>query len=184
MAGGLRAVFLDERPMLLRLLTARLGSPDEAEDALQDMWLKLEQVPARPIAQPAAYLYRMASNLAADRRRSATRRMVRDTDWVEVQPRAEEQPPIERALIARERLRHVEAALASMPERMALAFRMFRFEERPRKEIAQHLVITVSGVEKLLERAYRHIHDTGRATGVDEGPSRRLPHRKEVRREP
>ncbi len=65
-----------------------------------------------------------------------------------------------------------------MPERMALAFRLFRFEERPRKDIAQHLNISVSGVEKLLERAYRHIHDTGRAAGVDHAPPRRLPYGK------
>ena len=34
---GLKAVFLAQRPMLLRLLVARLGSREDAEDALQDM---------------------------------------------------------------------------------------------------------------------------------------------------
>ncbi|MEO9131589.1 MAG: RNA polymerase sigma factor, partial [Sphingomonas sp.] len=40
--SGLKAVFLEERPMLMRLLIARLGSREEAEDALQDMWVKLD----------------------------------------------------------------------------------------------------------------------------------------------
>ena len=52
--GGLKAVFLEERPMLMRLLVARLGSREEAEDALQDMWIKLDQLVAKPVAQPAA----------------------------------------------------------------------------------------------------------------------------------
>mgnify|MGYP003865555027 CR=1 FL=1 len=71
--AGLKAVFLAERPMLLRLLAARLGNPADAEDALQDIWLKLDQHGVPPVAQPAAYLYRMATNLAADRRIAAAR---------------------------------------------------------------------------------------------------------------
>ncbi len=62
-------------------------------------------------------------------------------------------------LLARERLEQVEAALAAMPERMSAALRMFRIERRPQKEIAQALGITVSGVEKLLKRAYRQLFD-------------------------
>src|SRR5258708_14309384 len=71
--AGLRAIFVSERPTLLRLLTARLGSREEAEDALQDLWLKLESTPAGPIAEPASYIFRMANNLALDRRRAANR---------------------------------------------------------------------------------------------------------------
>ena len=52
--SGLKAVFLEERPMLMRLLVARLRSREEAEDALQDMWLKLDQLVSKPVAQPAA----------------------------------------------------------------------------------------------------------------------------------
>ena len=87
--SGLKAVFLEERPMLMRLLIARLNSREEAEDALQDMWFKLDQLASKPVAQPTAYLYRMAANLAADRRISAVRSGVRDTAWSEAQPTAE-----------------------------------------------------------------------------------------------
>ncbi|NWN33500.1 RNA polymerase sigma factor, partial [Klebsiella michiganensis] len=50
--------------------------------------------------------------------------------------------------------------IAAMPDRMATALRMFRLEERPQRAIAEHLGISVSGVEKLLARAYRKIHDS------------------------
>ena len=77
--AGLRAIFLEQRAMLLRLLTARLGSREDAEDALQDMWLRVEQLADQPVAQPAAFLYRVATNLATDRRIAASRRGARDT---------------------------------------------------------------------------------------------------------
>jgi DNA-directed RNA polymerase specialized sigma24 family protein len=74
MSAGLKAVFLSERPMLLRLLTARLRDREVAEDVLQDLWVRLESAASGPVADPAAYLFRMANNLAFDRRRSEARR--------------------------------------------------------------------------------------------------------------
>jgi len=157
--GGLRAVFLAQRPMLLRLLTARLGNRDDAEDALQDMWLRIDQLSDKPVAQPAAFLYRVAANLATDRRIAAGRRGARDAVWLDIQSAPEEIPDAERTMLARGEWREVEGAIADMPERMATALRMFRLEERSQRAIAEHLGISVSGVEKLLQRAYRKIHD-------------------------
>lgn len=172
--GGLRAVFLAERAMFLRLLVTRLGSIEEAEDALQDLWLKLGTVSGGPIAEPVSYLFRMANNIAVDRRRQAARRIDRDTGWLETRPAAQEQPDAERALIARERLARVEATLAALPERVATAFRLYRFEGLPQKAIADRMGITVSGVEKLLHRAYRRIHLQRPSSGADAGRPERL----------
>lgn len=172
MSAGLHAVFLADRPMLLRLLTARLGA-EEAEDALQDLWLKLAGGTTGPVAEPSAYLYRMANNLALDRRRAQQRRLARDSGWADVQPAAREQPDAERALLSRERLTAVEATLAAMPDRVRLAFRLYRFEELPQRQVAERMGISVSAVEKLLHRAYRLIHDAGRG-GADIAARRRL----------
>lgn len=176
--SGLRAVFLQERRMLLRLLSARLGGMDDAEDALQDMWLRLETTPAEPIAQPAAYLYRMANNIAFDRRRSAARALARDSDWLETQTTADELPDIEQTLIARERLAQVEAALATLPEQAAHAFRRFRLAGVPQKDLAAEMGIPLSSLEKLLQRAYRCIHDRTRKAGAKESSAeKRAPRR-------
>ncbi|MFD1788328.1 RNA polymerase sigma factor [Sphingomonas floccifaciens] len=163
--GGLRAIFLEQQPMLRRLLVARLGSPEDAEDALQDMWLRIDQLADRPIAQPAAFLYRVAANLATDQRISAARRAARDTAWLNDQPGDDDVPDPERVLAGRSEWRAVEAAIADMPERMATALRMFRIEDQSQRAIADHLGISVSGVEKLLQRAYRKLHDHMAATG-------------------
>lgn len=165
--GGLRAVFVAQRAMLLRLLTARLGSRDDAEDALQDMWLRLDQIGDRPVGQPAAFLYRMANNLATDRRISGARRGARDAAWLADQPVAEDIPDAERSLLARDALRTVERAIDAMPDRMAQALRLFRIEGRGQRAIAEELGISVSGVEKLLQRAYRAIHVAIAAAGED-----------------
>ena len=172
--AGLQAVFLDMRPMLTRLLTARLGGREEAEDALQDMWLKLDQPLKGPVAQPQAYLYRMAANLATDRRVASRRGQARDAAWLDVQPGAHELPSAERELIDRDRLRRVQTIMDEMPPRMSEALRMFRLDERPQKEIAARLGISVSGVEKLLQRAYRALHDAENNLGEDLAGPRRL----------
>jgi RNA polymerase sigma-70 factor (ECF subfamily) len=179
---GLRDIFLTQRPMLLRMLTARLGNRDDAEDVLQDMWLRLDGLASGPVAQPAAFLYRVAANLATDRRIASGRRVARDAAWLETQPGADELPDIERALVARSQLRAVQGAIDDMPERMATALRMFRIDGEPQRAIATTLGISVSGVEKLLQRAYRLIHDRLQHIDEDRGDPHRLtdgkgPHR-------
>ena len=171
--GGLRAIFLAQRPTLLRLLVARLGNREDAEDVLQDMWLRIDRLADQPVAQPAAFLYRIAANLATDRRIATGRRGARDAVWVDSLPHADELPDAERTLMAQQQWQEVEGAIADMPERMAVAFRMFRLEEQSQRAIAEHLGISISGVEKLLQRAYRKIHDRLDRFAEDSAAARR-----------
>jgi RNA polymerase sigma factor (sigma-70 family) len=156
-ATGLKAVFLAERPTLLRLLTARLRDPDAAAEVLQDMWLKLEGGGSGPVAEPAAYLFRMANNLAFDHRRSHARRSARDGQWLDSQSQASELPDAEDMLLARERLAQLQATIAALPERTASIFRAYRIDGVPRKDIAAREGISVSAVEKHLHRAYQAV---------------------------
>lgn len=167
MSAGLKAVFLSERPMLLRLLTSRLRDRDAAEDVLQDLWIRLESAASGPVADPAAYLFRMANNLAFDRRRSEARRTLRDGAWLDTQSEASDFPTAEEVLISRERLAMLEAAVARLPDRTATIFRAYRFEQRQRKDIAADEGISVSAVEKHLQRAYKAIHFAVAENGVD-----------------
>ena len=82
--GGLEGLFALHRDELLRFLTARCGNPEEAEDHLQDLWIKVStQQAAGPIANGRAYLYRMANNLVLDQVRGRHRAMRRYRDWLE-----------------------------------------------------------------------------------------------------
>ncbi len=94
------------------------------------------------------------------------RRANREQAWTEAgfDPAGQDETPsAERALAARQRLRRVEMALATLGERTQLIFRRFRLEGVTQSRIAQDEGISVSAVEKHLQRAYRVV-----ATLVDE----------------
>jgi RNA polymerase sigma-70 factor (ECF subfamily) len=157
-ASGLSAVLIANRGPLLRFLRAR-GAGEDAEDVMQELWLKVERLEAEgPIADPRAYLFRMADNLMHDRVRASIRRTHREQAWSETgyDPAGwDETPSAERTLAARQRLRQVERALATLGERSQAIFRRFRIEGVTQSRIAQDEGISLSAVEKHLQRAYR-----------------------------
>jgi RNA polymerase sigma-70 factor (ECF subfamily) len=67
------AVFEAQRPRLLRLAYRMLGSLAEAEDVVQDAWLRWSRVELS-VDQPAAYLTRIVTRLCLDQMRSARAR--------------------------------------------------------------------------------------------------------------
>jgi RNA polymerase sigma-70 factor (ECF subfamily) len=158
MATGLSAIFLNNRPALLRFLRAR-GAGEDAEDMLQDIWMKLEEKDLGPVADPLPYLYRMANNLMLDRYRSATRRERREQDWAEgaggVMADPSEDIAIDERLILNERLEEARNVLRSLGPRVELVFRRFRIEGVGQRLIADELGVSLTTVEKDLQKAYR-----------------------------
>lgn len=153
--SGLKAIFLERRRTIERLLRARTRSVEEAEDALQELWLRIDQMKPGPITDPVAYLLRTAMNLVTDRSISARRRRDREGAWLAIQPGSTEFPDQEAALAASDELMRLQEFLHRMPVHMAQALRMFRLEGMTQRAIAAELGMSVSGVEKLLARAYR-----------------------------
>ena len=100
--SGIAAVFLANRVMVRRLLAARTGDPAEADDIIQEMWVRLETARVGPVGEPLAYLMRMALNLAADRQLAARRRLARDDAWVALQPGGADYPNAERSMASAE----------------------------------------------------------------------------------
>ena len=96
-------VFERERPRLLSIAYGFLGSLSEAEDVLQEAYLRLERTDAAAIQEPAAWLTTVVSRLALDELRSARRR--RETYVGEWLPEPVFQAPLpEQELITRSRL--------------------------------------------------------------------------------
>lgn len=152
--SGLQRVVMNERSRLLRFLAAR-GMGEDAEDVLHDLWQRVAATPTQPIADPLSYLFRAAENLVRDRRRSTLSRDRRHQDWHETSVGSEEAPQGERALIAREQLREVQAALAALGPRVELVFRRCRLDGVGQAAIARELGVSLSSVEKDLQKAYR-----------------------------
>jgi RNA polymerase sigma factor (sigma-70 family) len=174
--SGLSAAFEANRHALNRFLRARGASPHEAEDILQEVFLKLGKRPTGPIADPLAYLYRMADNLLLDTHRSRSRRTAREEAWTVARPGSgeiDDRPSAEEQLIARERLNLVQQTLARLPERTLFIFRRFRLDEVGQRQIAAELGITVSAVEKHLQRAYRALLEARSELDADFAVARR-----------
>ena len=153
MDAGLAAILLENRTALLRFLRAR-GAGEEAEDLLHELWVKASAGAHSPIADPLSYLYRMAANLVLDHRRAELRRTRREQTAA-----ADESLPHsvsgEQLILSREDLRRVQAALSGLGERTETVFRRFRLEGATQRQIADDLGITLSAVEKHIQRAYR-----------------------------
>lgn len=164
--SGLQRVILNERSRLLRFLVAR-GAGDEAEDVLQDLWQRVAAAPSEPIADSISYLFRAAENLMRDRRRSTVSRARRQQEWHEVSVPETEAPKGERALIAREQLRRVETALAELGPRTDHVFRRYRLDGVGQAVIARELGISLSSVEKDLQKAYRALAQLKAAFDAD-----------------
>jgi RNA polymerase sigma-70 factor, ECF subfamily len=64
-------VFAEHRNLLFSVAYRILGSAADAEDAVQDAWLRWSAADRSRVADPKAYLGRIVSNVAMDRLRSA-----------------------------------------------------------------------------------------------------------------
>lgn len=157
----LAGAFVHHRAALLRYLRAR-GAGEDAEDLLQELWLKIDATTHdEKVIEPLPYLYRMAHNLMIDRRRSDARRVARDQHYygaIDAGKRgADDAPNSERSLLARDDLRQMDGVLAALGARTDHIFRRHRVEGVAQRQIAEELGITLSGVEKHLQKAYRAV---------------------------
>ncbi|HEX7871322.1 MAG TPA: sigma-70 family RNA polymerase sigma factor [Sphingobium sp.] len=162
--AGLRAIFLANRDRLLRFLAAH-GAGEEAEDLLQELWLRIAAAPLHPIGQPLSYLYRAANNLMLDRYRSQRQAQKRDTDWSEAAVTVAGQsdtPSSERRIIAEQQLALVARELDALGERTARIFRRHRVDGIAQRDIAREFGVSLSTVESDLRRAYRVMIDLRR----------------------
>jgi RNA polymerase sigma-70 factor (ECF subfamily) len=153
---SLQGAYLRKRVELVRFLRAR-GAGEASEEIVQELWLKISASGERSVEDPVGYLYRAADNLLIDRYRSDSRAGRRDQAWLETS--TAETDSIEAKILARQRIEAAESRLRALGQRVLRVFVMFRVNGTPQREIAQQLDISLSAVEKDLQRAYRAIAD-------------------------
>lgn len=142
------------REPLFRFAFFRLGSRMDAEDVIQDAFLKWASRPERTVGHPRAYLFRMVSNGCCDRRRRRTPLVPLDQLTAPSDESAEERE-------AHEEARRIEALLDKLPPEQAETIRLHTYASLRFTEIAEVLrcpVSTVksrfgSGIEKLKKMA-------------------------------
>jgi RNA polymerase sigma-70 factor (ECF subfamily) len=147
------AVYAAHRSDLIRYATPIVGSREEAEDLVQEVFIKFVPEDAATPKKLKAYLFRMVRNLALDVRRRQKRDLrarPEDTPWWGLPLDAG--TPEENALFC-DQVRQVEAILSAMPEQARIAVEMHRFGGYRMEDIASHLDISVAGVHRLIKAA-------------------------------
>ena len=155
-------LYAEKRANLVRLFAARLRSMAEAEDLVQDLYLKIQamgDVEARESG--SALLFRMANNLMLDRLRSGVRASARDENWRRLQgatvgdEQVADAPPADEVVAGRQRLAALMAALETLPPREARAFTLHKLEGLSHAETAAAMGVSRSSVEKHISAALK-----------------------------
>lgn len=94
-----------------RYVLGMLGRREDAEDAVQTVWLKLAKAGLDRIANLEAYLWTAVRNLVATTGRRRSLGLQRIADWAE----PEMLPVAENPEVCRDQLRDVERALLRLP---------------------------------------------------------------------
>lgn len=165
MSQGIQQIFEAHRAELLRYVRAH-GAGEDAEDLLQELWLKIAATPTGPMAAPRNYLFRAATNLMIDRRRSEVQAQRRNVDWAEATDRLADAPSTapsaERTIDSQRRLELVKAELSNLPARTQAIFRDHRLGNKTQREIAASMGISISTVESDLRTVYRLLDEIRR----------------------
>jgi RNA polymerase sigma-70 factor (ECF subfamily) len=168
-------VFAVCRPRLLGIAYGLLGELTEAEDVVQDAWLRWEQADRAAVRNAEPFLVTVTTRLALDRLRSARARrevyvgpwlpepLVVDLETPETQ--AIEAERLSLALLgALERLNPVERAVLVLRDVFDLEY----------AEIADVLEKTPANVRQIAKRARDHAGDASRRRPVSEEERERL----------
>ena len=147
-------LYRSESPKLVRILSRRTSSRDDAQDLVQDVFFRFARMRRTwpsSLDRPQAYLRRIANNLLKDRakadfRHSAALHIVADEEGLPG-------PDQHRLLESRDMLRRLEAAMMRLRPKTREIFVAHRIEGLTYAQIAERTGLTVKGVETQMSRA-------------------------------
>jgi len=140
------ALFVEHRRTLVKYATGLVGSRVQAEDLVQEAWLRFEEAARQQIlGEPLHYLFRIVRNLAFDgkRRQNVEDRLFRANAEQIVAALPDPYPSVEVIAADKDNIRRLQEALLELPPRTRAAFEMHRIEGRTLREVAAALEISV-----------------------------------------
>lgn len=156
--GDLEQIFRANHGLVFRAAYRVTGNPDDAEDVLQTVFLRLmrRERPAAEVENMEAYLRRSAVNAALD-----LVKLRRESSNVPLEPLepvlADRAPAADRQQNAREIRQCVRRAAGRLGPRAGEIFALRYFEGHGNSEIARALGISQAGVAVTLHRARRQV---------------------------
>jgi RNA polymerase sigma-70 factor (ECF subfamily) len=175
-------VFEEHRPVLMGVAYRMLGRVADAEDVVQDAWLRWAQADRDEVREPRAYLVRVATRLAIDRLRQAqVRREAYVGPWLP-EPLVTDFGPTapdtaEAAVLAESVSLAVLVVLESLSPLERAVFVLREAFGFPFAEIATTLERSESAVRQLAGRARKHVDERRPRFDVDPVEQRDLTER-------
>jgi RNA polymerase sigma-70 factor (TIGR02957 family) len=170
-------IFEYYRDLLFAVAYRMLGTVADAEDAVQDTWMRWSSAPRDDVAEPKAYLVRIVTNTALDRLRLAkARRESYVGPWLpeplltgpDVADRTELADSVSVAMLV------VLESLTPEERAVFLLHEVFGFRHG---EIAETLGRSEPGVRQLAHRAREHVQARRPRFEVDSGQQRKVTQR-------
>src|SRR5262249_42617590 len=156
-------LFREHNAALLRFVTAKLGSEQEAKEVAQEAYVRLLGLENRAtVSYLRAFLYKTAANLAIDRLRERARR----GDFIAIanaESATHELSP-ERYVDGAQALQRLRAGLQELPEKCRHAFLLYRLDGLRGREVAARLGIQERMVWLYMARALEYLRSR-----VDDG---------------
>ena len=159
-AINLTSLYTSEQGRLSRLVHRIVRNRCTPEDLVQETFVNLLKLPGETdIADPRAYLARVARNLAIDHRRYQSMWAFVDDGEAELFTLADPSPSPETVVADRHTLALTLRAIEALPERTRRAFEMHRLGEHRLAEIARVLEISTSLTGRLVQEGYAAVLD-------------------------
>jgi RNA polymerase sigma-70 factor (TIGR02957 family) len=170
-------VFDEHRGLLISVAYRVLGSVTDAEDAVQEAWLRWSGVDHSEVADPRAFLVRVTTRLAIDRlRRVKARRESYVGPWLP-EPVFTRQDPAEDAAMAESVSMAMLVVLETLSPLERAVFVLREAFGMPHAEIADVLGRREEAVRQLARRARDHVRERRTRFDADLAEQRRVTER-------
>ncbi|NUK04364.1 RNA polymerase sigma factor SigJ [Streptomyces lunaelactis] len=164
-------------PRLEAIAYRLLGSASDAEDAVQDTFLRWQAADIDRIEVPEAWLTKVLTNLCLNQLTSArARRETYVSQWLP-EPLLAGDPMLGPADTAEQR-ESVSYAVLALMERLSpnerVVYVLREAFDYPHRKIAEILDITEAASQQIFHRAKKHVADGKARTEIDEAAARRI----------
>jgi RNA polymerase sigma factor (sigma-70 family) len=154
--------FLQARPRLFRIACRIVGDPHEAEELVQEVWLRWQRADRTTVADPGAFLATTVSRLAINVVQSARRRHETCVEWL---PEDKVGSAVDPHAVAEQREEfdtavHLLFARLSPAERATYVLR--EGYDYPYRQIAETLRIGTPNARQLVTRARARLSEVTR----------------------
>ena len=154
----LEAVVREHGRLLFKVAYGLLRNSHDAEDVVQEVFLRVHRSGTKDVADMPAWLARIAYRLALDRLRKPQGLDVADLEM------ASSAPDAEHVAMHRQRIEHVHKLIASLPEEVRYPLVLSAIDEFNSRQIAVVLGIPESSVRGRIFRARQMLKEKLSAT--------------------